>query len=475
MQNSLNGINKHAGIIRSLLFVIIDYTAFVLSEYCAISIRNILLPNDPVYNVHYLHFWIVFPCVMIICMQVKRLYSRIAQFWQLVEKIWHAVIYATVIIVLAFYFSHMASSVSRLFIGFLAGFSFIYIVLGRYVLRKFFASSKRFQFPVLVIGAGKTAALLVQGFKSRDLGYEIIGFLDDHQPHPNLADYPILGAFKDAEEIIKTTGVQHVFIAAPGADKKVLASLIGRIQPLVARLSIVPDIMEIPMGGLTVESLFNEKLMFLSVKNNLASWTNRLLKRTFDLLATICGGFAISPLLLYVAYKIHRDSPGPIIYDGVRIGENGKEFKCYKFRSMYTNGDEILEKYLLEHPEKRKEWEVYHKLDDDPRVTPIGRFIRKTSIDELPQLLNVFLGDMSLVGPRPYLPREKQDMGEAYDTIILAKPGITGYWQVSGRNDISFDDRLVLESWYVYNWSFWMDMELLVKTVLVVLSGHGAK
>lgn len=472
---SISNTNRYTGILRALLCIVVDYCAFILAEYSAICMRSFLLGEDKLLAINHWHFWIVFPCMMIICMQVKRLYSRIAQFWQIVEKIWHAVLYSTVLIVLEVYFSHMSTSYSRLFICLLASFSFAYLVLERYALRKIIARTSLFKFPVLVIGAGKTTVLLEQGFKNRNMGYEIIGLLDDGKPHPDLAKYPVLGGFMDAEKVIQETGVQHVFIAAPGADKELLAGLIGRIQPKVKRVSIIPGVMGIPMGGLSVESLFNERIMFFNVKNNLASWTNRIIKRVFDLVATICGGILISPILLYVAYKIRKDSPGPVIYDGPRIGQDGKEFKCYKFRSMYTNGDEILEKYLQEHPEKREEWEVYHKLDDDPRVTPIGKFIRKTSIDELPQLLNVILGDMSLVGPRPYLPREKADMGDAYDTIILAKPGITGYWQVSGRSDISFDDRLVLESWYVYNWSFWMDMELLVKTVLVVLKRDGAK
>lgn len=202
---------------------------------------------------------------------------------------------------------------------------------------------------------------------------------------------------------------------------------------------------------------------------------NRVLKTIVDYTATICGGLLLLVPMLIVAYKIKKDSPGDAMYNAERIGKDGKLFKCYKFRSMYINGDEILEKYLEENPDKKVEWETYHKLDDDPRVTPIGKFIRKTSIDELPQLLNVLEGSMSLVGPRPYLPRETDEMGEALNTIVLVKPGITGHWQVNGRSNVDFVNRLKMDCWYVHNRTFWMDIMLLFKTVGVVLNKKGAK
>lgn len=198
-------------------------------------------------------------------------------------------------------------------------------------------------------------------------------------------------------------------------------------------------------------------------------------KMIFDYTLTAVGTVAISPLLFYIAYRIKKDSPGAAIYDGERIGKNGKLFKCYKFRSMYTNGDEILEKYLEEHPDKKIEWEMYHKLENDPRVTPIGDFIRKTSIDELPQVFNVLKGEMSLIGPRPYLPREEEEMGEHYKDIIKVKPGISGYWQVHGRSNITFENRLLMDKWYVSNRHLIMDIKLLWKTIGVVLNKKGAK
>lgn len=202
---------------------------------------------------------------------------------------------------------------------------------------------------------------------------------------------------------------------------------------------------------------------------------SNLVKRSLDVIGVIFGAPIVIVILLYVRRKIKQESPGKVLFNGERLGINGKYFKCYKIRSMYTNGDEILEKFYSEHPEKKLEYETYHKLDDDPRVTPFGAFIRKTSIDELPQLWNVLVGDMSLVGPRPYLPSELKDMGDAAETILQVKPGITGYWQVNGRSGVDFENRLLMDCWYVKNRTFWMDVKLLWQTVGVVLMRKGAK
>lgn len=198
-------------------------------------------------------------------------------------------------------------------------------------------------------------------------------------------------------------------------------------------------------------------------------------KRLMDIVCVVIGGPFVFLLTLYIRRRIKQDSPGNAIYPGKRLGKNGQLFPCYKFRSMYCNGDEILEQYYLEHPEKKLEYEKYHKLDDDPRITPFGAFIRRTSIDELPQLWNVFLGHMSLVGPRPYLPDELEDMGEYAEKILSVKPGITGYWQVNGRSNVDFESRVLMDAWYVKHRTLWMDFQLLWQTVGVVLMKTGAK
>lgn len=200
-----------------------------------------------------------------------------------------------------------------------------------------------------------------------------------------------------------------------------------------------------------------------------------ILKRTIDILGGIAGIILLIPItiILYIANLITGDK-GPLFYTQERIGKNGQFFKLYKFRSMVVGADEKLKEYLEENEEARIEFKKYKKLKHDPRITKIGEFIRKTSIDELPQLINVLKGDMSLVGPRPYLPREREDMGWYYSYIIKTKPGITGFWQVAGRSEVSFEERLNMD--YAYNQfkSLKVDTKLLLKTVLNVVKKEGA-
>ena len=202
---------------------------------------------------------------------------------------------------------------------------------------------------------------------------------------------------------------------------------------------------------------------------------NRMIKRGFDIFVSFFGLIILSPLLIGTIIAIRLESKGKAIFTQERIGKDGKLFKFYKFRSMVTNADEILEKMLKEDTEQTREYKLNKKLTDDPRVTKVGKFIRKTSIDELPQLINVLKGDMSLIGNRPYLPREKEDMGTYFNDIVKTKPGITGLWQVSGRSNTTFEERLKLEQEYSNTCSIKLDIKIFFKTIKVVLAMCGAK
>ena len=212
----------------------------------------------------------------------------------------------------------------------------------------------------------------------------------------------------------------------------------------------------------TVHSISIRKTMFLTCK------------RTFDIFCSLIGLIILSPLFLIVSILIKIDSRGPAFLVQKRIGKNGKEFNFYKFRSMVVNADEVL-KELLKDPKYKKEWDKNKKLNHDPRITKIGRFIRRYSIDELPQLLNILKGDMSVIGNRPYLPREKKDMNGYFDEIVKTKPGLTGYWQVSGRSKTDFKTRLKLESYYSNHMSLKMDVKIFFGTFSAVFGHVGAK
>ena len=202
---------------------------------------------------------------------------------------------------------------------------------------------------------------------------------------------------------------------------------------------------------------------------------NKIIKRIIDIIGAIAGILFLIPLTIGIAIaKVILKDKGPIIYTQNRIGKDGKIFKMYKYRSMVVGADEYLEKYLKENEEARKEYKINKKLKEDPRVTKIGKFIRETSLDEFPQFINVLKGEMTLVGPRPYLEREIDDMGNYYPQIIALKPGVTGFWQVSGRNDVTFKDRLEMDMEYYNNRSLKLDFKLLIKTVLKVFNKEGA-
>ena len=201
----------------------------------------------------------------------------------------------------------------------------------------------------------------------------------------------------------------------------------------------------------------------------------KIIKRTVDFIGGIVGTIALIPItiVLYIANLISGDK-GPVFFTQERIGQNGKVFKMYKYRSMVVGADEKLKKYLEENAEAREEYAKYKKLKYDPRVTTIGKFIRRTSIDEFPQFINVLKGEMSLVGPRPYLPREKEDINGFFNYIMSCKPGITGFWQVNGRSEVSFDERLEMDMQYYYKHCLKLDCKLILKTVESVIKKEGA-
>lgn len=473
----ISAADRYTSFLLPILLIIVDYIVIVSAEQLAFVIRNFVIPNGGTLHISCFNFWIVFPLLYLIFINIEQLYSRRMQFWKLIEKLFYASIYAIVSIILFLYVGQIAASTSRLFIILFGIISFLFLIFSRYIVKKIFERFGVLQIPILIIGAGKTAEILAKCILDDvGMGYKVIGLLEDNNVEDGiLKKFPVLGGFADAESVIKKTGVQNLLIAAPGLEQVTLVKLIDAVQPLVKSVGVVPNLVGVPMSGVEIESLLNEKIMILYLKNNLVKPVNKLLKIFFEIILTVISIVIFSPVLCIIALLIYLDSKGPIIYDGKRVGQGEKEFKCYKFRSMYVNGEEILANYLQNNNDKLQEWQIFHKLNDDPRVTLVGKFLRKTSLDELPQIFNVLMGHMSLVGPRPYLKNEIKEMGEAKNIILLAKPGITGYWQVNGRSDVSFEERVKMDCWYVKNWSLWIDLLIIFKTIKVVINKTGAK
>lgn len=468
--------DKYTNCFLSALLFVIDYLSIVLAEQSAFVLRKWIVSDGGILHISWLNFWVVFPLLYLLFLNIEQLYNRRMQFWQVIEKIFQASLYAVVAIVIVLYIGQIAASTSRMFIFLLWLFSFIYLTVFRYLTKKFLEKIQLLRIPVLIIGAGKTAELLVKGIiNDAGMGYKIIGLLEDNCVRNGiLKRFPVLGKFADVEAVILKTGVQHVFIAAPGLEQEKLTRLIYKVQPLVKNIGIIPNLVGIPMGGIEVESLFNEKLMLLRLKNNLARSWNRYLKTIFDFALTLVGTVAISPILIFIAIWIYKDSPGPVIFKHTRIGKNGKKFPCYKFRSMCIDAKEKLAELLENDPVAKAEWERDFKLKNDPRITKSGAFLRRTSLDELPQIFNVLKGEMSLVGPRPVIEEELERYGEYVNDYLMVKPGITGMWQINGRNDTSYAERVCMDSWYVRNWSIWIDNLILWRTLKSVIRCKGA-
>jgi UDP-galactose-lipid carrier transferase len=241
----------------------------------------------------------------------------------------------------------------------------------------------------------------------------------------------------------------------------------------VRDVTVMAPMRGVPMYGTDISYFFGHEVMMLRVQNNLARFSAKVLKRIFDVLV---GGFLVLmllPIFLILAALVAKDG-GSAFFGHTRIGQHGRKFKCYKFRSMVPNADKVLKELLERDPVARAEWDKDFKLKNDVRITRIGSLLRKTSLDELPQLWNVLRGDMSLVGPRPVIEKEIERYGEEAAYYLLAKPGMTGLWQVSGRNDTDYARRVFLDAWYVKNWSLWYDVSIIFKTVGVVLKRDGA-
>lgn len=459
----------------SAVFLIFDYISLVIAGFLSINVRNYIMTYSHFQvNPIYLFFWL--PAVFMLFIFSKGLYGKRILVYQMTERLLLSCLGGTVFSVLLMFLTQVSGQVSRLFVLLFTVFAFILLSITRVITCRVIKNIRAFQIPILIMGAGKTADILVRQVRGDSgMRYRVIGFLEDRKPYRDYGDeMPILGGFDDLEKTVRETGVDTILIAAPGLPQDKLSDLIYRSQSLVKNVAVVPNLVAVPMSNISVESFFDAKIMVLNIRNNLDNRWNRILKRTFDLTATVIGGLMISPILLAIALWVYHDSPGPVIFKHRRVGRNGKEFNCYKFRSMCVNSKEVLEHLLATDPEAKAEWDKEFKLKNDPRITKSGAFLRKTSLDELPQLWNVLKGEMSLVGPRPIVQAEVPRYGKYIKEYYTVLPGITGMWQTSGRSDIDYPERVQMDSWYVHNWNVWIDIVLLWRTIDVVMAGEGA-
>jgi UDP-galactose-lipid carrier transferase len=329
--------------------------------------------------------------------------------------------------------------------------------------------------PTLIIGCGENAMEAKQALTSQAfLGVAVVAYVAPEVNTKDIAvsDAPVVHGVTPAT-FRSLPGVQVVI--ALEHDHRALrdAWVRGLTQNGVRDVTVMASMRGVPLSGTDMSYFFGHEVMMLRVQNNLARFSAIVVKRAFDLAV---GGFLmlmLLPLFAILMTLVAQDGSSAF-FGHTRIGQNGRRFKCYKFRSMVPDADKVLKALLERDPVARAEWEKDFKLKNDIRVTSIGALLRKTSLDELPQLWNVLKGDMSLVGPRPVIEKEIERYGDEAAYYLLAKPGMTGLWQVSGRNDTDYARRVFLDAWYVKNWSLWYDIAILFKTVGVVLRRDGA-
>lgn len=346
----------------------------------------------------------------------------------------------------------------------------------RIIFRKYFKKN------TVIIGAGKTAKSLgtvcegnrfaltdVKAYINcnnsnffRDINQTIVLTGENVKP------------LSELEKIIEEENIELVFLAIPEMGKHDMKLIYRRIADKVKTIKFLPRVEGLITFDTKVEDY--DGLLVTSTSRGTMRTLPKLAKRIMDILGSLVGILALIPLSIYVYYKNRKEGDkDPIFFTQQRIGKDGKPFKIYKFRTMVPNAEQVLEDLMEKDPAIKKEYLTNKKLENDPRITKAGKMLREKSLDEFPQFINVLRGEMSIVGPRPYLLREKEDMGYAYKSIINCKPGVTGMWQTHGRSDVSFEERLELDDYYYRNWNFWLDVTLLIKTVKLVIHGSGAK
>ena len=337
------------------------------------------------------------------------------------------------------------------------------------------------QIPTVMIGVGPRSEEIYTALQgSLSLGFDLRWLVIEDADASPPAGLSLLKPIHSADpartaEIVCSEGCKEAVVAAEDMQSAQFAEVVQRLLEVNVPVTIVPSINRLPLANATTNYFFGSDILLMQVRSNVQRLPSRIAKRLFDIVLSLFLLVALSPVFVILSIIIKRSSQGPVLYSQVRIGRHGAPFSCLKFRTMVPDADTVLQCWAKEHPDLWLEYLKTYKLRHDPRVTRIGKWLRHTSLDELPQLWNVLRGDMSLVGPRPVPRRELEEhYGPASQLYIRTRPGMTGLWQVSGRSDTSYERRIFLDEWYILNWSFWYDIVILIQTAWIVATGKGA-
>lgn len=398
---------------------------------------------------------------------------RTTQWLDEVGTIISAVTFAISALVIIFFLVRPGVT-SRAMLAYLAISSVVILALFRLSVRWVIARRRRAGIGVrrvLVIGAGHLGKMVMQQIASRPgLGYDLAGFCDDVScaQGTNFGRFACLGPVCDLPLVVRDHRINEVVIALPSAEHATTLAIVGLCERLGVEFRLVPDTYDLTLGTLEVDHIAGIPL--IGRRETTIRGVNLVLKRAIDVGAGTIALIVAAPIFVILAIAVRLDSPGPIFISQTRVGLHGRTFRCYKIRSMHQDADRRLAELLA----KNEAGGPIFKMRDDPRRTRIGRILRKLSLDELPQFWSILTGEMSLVGPRPPFPHEVAQYEEWQKRRLAVTPGLTGLWQVSGRSDLPFDEMVMLDLYYIENWSLSLDIKILLLTIPTVISGRGA-
>lgn len=459
--------------VRFVTLISADIFSYYLSLYFAVKLRNLLVSNVELVPLNTLFrfrafagYW-VFPLIMLVIFWLYDLYSRRKPFWYETEMYVKSLIVSGFITFAFVGFAKDGYNISRLVVALQVLIGFMVFPLVRWL-------AKIVMYKLLI---WRERALL---FSKCDVDTSrIVGLSDD--PYLGYEFTSVCLSDKSSIDLgrkLTEWNISVLVVVLDSISDKRILQFINRVYKYVDNILIIPDATEFSMMGSSVYHIFNERLFVLETPNTLKSLENIIIKRLFDFFV---GWFCLIvglPIIIFLSLMILVIDRSYPFFVHTRYNKDGGTFKVIKFQTMQTRVSKdkeyekrLLKKYFKTNPQAKKDWIKYKKIkdSDDPRVSKFGRVLRKTSLDELPQIFNVILGQMSLVGPRPYLLREREDIGDFFDVVLSVKPGITGLWQISGRSDVSFAERLRLDEWYIRNWTVWLDIVIFVKTAQRVL------
>lgn len=445
MQRNISKIKKYISTLILLiadiviLFVAINFSYFIRANYSHYFATDLVEPIE-----FYSYMKIYYISIIGIFFYFK-IYTEHFDYWEELKRLFKGIFISVLFVSLWLVTTKQAEDFSRFIIVLTFIVLFVLLPFEKRIMKRILTFFKLWQKKINIVGTDESMKKLKQEFK--DNWY--MGMVYDQN-----ADCIIL------------TNIQYFNEKTEEITNKYMLEY--------KEVFIMPTLRHINFANASIREIHNINLSLISVKNSLKNPFWLVVKNSFDMLASIL----MLPLFLFIlgiiAFAIFLESKGSIFYKQKRLGRSSKVFWCIKFRTMQENSEEILSSYLKSNPDEKEHYEKYHKYKNDPRVTKVGKWLRKTSLDELPQIINVIKGEMSLIGPRPYMVEERKKLRAYKDDILLVKPGITGLWQIKGRNHLSFDERIRIDCWYVRNWCIWTDFVILLKTINIVLKKEGA-